>query len=302
MEIENDIKRGQVLPDLQVDSLSFLLSGIRGKQISEFPETTLRGGLGYSMKRMFCLGNHEKGKCGLHENCPYGVFFESHGTKPADEHRGGNQRPRPWRVLVLNSPQGILVRFFAWGEGRTHIGALVAALRDLGTKGLGRNGLEFEPVIQGNLESLSLTDIRHFLSEETMWGLDFVKPLTLRRQGTVLKQWDHNFFFETLLRRVENVCGDSSATMGESWDFLRLAQKWNEQVRSKSEMSVSSRSRISTRQKKNLDYSGLTGRVLLQGVDHELQAILKVGEILGVGKNTVFGAGGYHLVPFISEY
>ena len=51
--------------------------------------------------------------------------------------------------------------------------------------------------------------------------------------------------------------------------------------------------RFSTRQKRSIDYSGMTGSVRLNGDIGTFMPLFKAGEVLGVGKNTVFGFGEY---------
>ena len=49
--------------------------------------------------------------------------------------------------------------------------------------------------------------------------------------------------------------------------------------------------RLSNRQKTTMNLGGIMGQITLQGLNKETYKILKIGEILGVGKQCVFGLG-----------
>nr|WP_281729002.1 CRISPR system precrRNA processing endoribonuclease RAMP protein Cas6 [Helicobacter cinaedi] len=49
--------------------------------------------------------------------------------------------------------------------------------------------------------------------------------------------------------------------------------------------------RLSNRQKTTMNLGGIMGQITLQGLNKETYEILKIGEILGVGKQCVFGLG-----------
>ncbi|QOQ96999.1 CRISPR system precrRNA processing endoribonuclease RAMP protein Cas6 [Helicobacter cinaedi] len=49
--------------------------------------------------------------------------------------------------------------------------------------------------------------------------------------------------------------------------------------------------RLSNRQRTTMNLGGIMGQITLQGLNKETYEILKIGEILGVGKQCVFGLG-----------
>lgn len=64
-------------------------------------------------------------------------------------------------------------------------------------------------------------------------------------------------------------------------------------MESQAETSKTTRSRLSSRQNKRIDYSGFTGTVTLKIISETARALLSIGEMVGVGKNTTFGGGRY---------
>ena len=56
---------------------------------------------------------------------------------------------------------------------------------------------------------------------------------------------------------------------------------------------ISNRFKLSSRQKKRIDCSGLTGQVHLKNISPDAGRILSIGAQIGVGKNTTFGGGRY---------
>jgi hypothetical protein len=51
--------------------------------------------------------------------------------------------------------------------------------------------------------------------------------------------------------------------------------------------------RYSNRQKTGMRMGGLKGKMTIEGLDMKSYEYLKIGEILGAGKQTVFGLGSY---------
>jgi hypothetical protein len=125
--------------------------------------------------------------------------------------------------------------------------------------------------------------------------LRFDTPLIIRRDGRVLERFEPRPFVTTLLRRITNLCafhGTPPRAQIDPTPILAAAHT----LRARSSIRRTAASRISTRQKKRIDYSGLTGTVTLEGDIGTLMPLLRAGEVLGVGKNTVFGQGSYEIV------
>lgn len=57
--------------------------------------------------------------------------------------------------------------------------------------------------------------------------------------------------------------------------------------------------RYSNRQKKHIKLSGFIGDVLFENVPSEFLWIIKLGEVIHIGKNTTFGNGKYKIVSII---
>jgi CRISPR/Cas system endoribonuclease Cas6 (RAMP superfamily) len=49
--------------------------------------------------------------------------------------------------------------------------------------------------------------------------------------------------------------------------------------------------RLSNRQKITMNLGGIMGAIDIRGINKECYEVLKLGELLGVGKQTVFGLG-----------
>ena len=56
-------------------------------------------------------------------------------------------------------------------------------------------------------------------------------------------------------------------------------------------------SRYSNRQKTSMNMGGIIGEMSIKGLDKQSSYYIQLGEILGVGKQTVFGLGDYSLYP-----
>ncbi|MDQ1339070.1 MAG: hypothetical protein QG567_220, partial [Campylobacterota bacterium] len=55
--------------------------------------------------------------------------------------------------------------------------------------------------------------------------------------------------------------------------------------------------RQSNRQKTTMNMGGLMGKMKIKNLNKECYEVLKVGELIGVGKQTVFGLGKIKVIP-----
>ena len=120
--------------------------------------------------------------------------------------------------------------------------------------------------------------------------LVFYNPTSFRLNRKESRYWDLEMFCNNLLQRAELLCNN----YGESteWPQEKLLQQMLAMT-STASTDISNRFRLSSRQKKRIDCSGLTGQVHLKNISPDAGRILSIGAQIGVGKNTTFGGGRY---------
>ncbi|NLP02456.1 MAG: CRISPR system precrRNA processing endoribonuclease RAMP protein Cas6 [Fibrobacter sp.] len=278
--------------------------------VSAFHGATFRGGFGYTLRSLVCVtGKKTCENCLFLESCAYSFLFET--PPPPNSVRMAKYRavPHPFAMVASQEKSSLKVDLKLFGEAYRYIPHFIYTLNKLGTKGIGKNRTKFtvkDALWDGKViyseKSTSvepgITPLRvTVIPGEPKQGkirLRFVTPLTIKKDGKELLRFDKKAFFTSLLRRITNLNAFYGVDKSINIDPM-IYLKPVEGLTVQDSMRVENRTRFSTRQKKKLDYSGLTGEVTIEGETGTLFPLLRAGEITGVGKNTVFGSGVYEM-------
>lgn len=253
-----------------------------------FPEAVVRGALGYYWK-----------SCGEKFSGLYALFFgmernvDSSGNLIATPPRGA-------RIVITratSSEDCADLELTLFGNNADKVPLFATSLQVLGREGIGEECVHFEVVGEGEIKSGLLQD---FLSPEPQplsksCKLTLDAPMTLRKTGgEFLYRWDTVSFACNLVQRAVQLNQFYGTGDLLDWNVEELSYDFRN-VYSWSDTHRQERCRISSRQRKHVDYSGFCGVVFLHDITRENYTLLRIGEQLAVGKNTVFGSGGYKL-------
>jgi CRISPR-associated endoribonuclease Cas6 len=289
---------------------SIELSLASEKPVSRFLAATLRGGFGYTLKKVVCPRFRENcAGCMLKNNCAYIYLFESAGMPESPRLRKYKSVPRPFALRPRQTGKTISIELLLVGKAGAYLPYFIYALDRLGEQGLGKRRETFRvervmngdqliyPFAEGTINHKAqprLAQIEPGAQKASHVTVVFTSPLVLRKEGKVLHAWDTRAFFATLLRRVTNLnafYGMSPELDIDPSIYMNALHSFHAQPN----LFTRRLTRISTRQKKEIDYSGIMGSVELHGEIGPVLPLLSAGAIFGVGKNTVFGFGVYHL-------
>lgn len=279
--------------------------------ISRFPEATLRGGFGYTLRSLVCTTTGKPCReCLLRHNCAYAFLFETSAPPDAPRLRKYHAVPRPFMLRAGDSGREPRVDVTLIGKATGYLPYFIYTLNKLGRRGLGKQRttyrvtavrLEDGTVVYPLADDQVAADIAADRVRVEPGGaadgslcLELLSPLVIRRDGRVLGDIDAYSFVSTLLRRVTNLAaffGDPPDVDIDPAPYLDTARalRWETSLR------PVQRSRFSTRQHRTLDYSGVVGTIRMEGDVGTLLPLLRAGEVVGVGKNTVFGSGAYRV-------
>ena len=282
--------------------------------VSGFLEATIRGGMGIHLRDQVCIfPDTDCGGCILAGQCPHAILFTSSTTIGQVLNQGGEATPRP--IMVRCSQVGNLVRaeFTLFGKAIPLVPTIAKALQSVVTFGLGKRKLT------GNLESIvdlfgakrwdkpspsaSCPIARHLALpsfEESMeepsanLHIDFESPFCLKAGGRLIDGYDHDAFLLALVRRT-SLLAQVYGNFEGRYNVPFLGKDWRG-VGSISHLHTVSQVRYSTRQESTIELVGSVGSLWLDNVPGWAQALLKLGETLGVGKGTAFGMGRYRIL------
>lgn len=297
---------------------------LRAREAARLPRylgSTLRGGLARALRRTACVAHRVRDcrVCPFLNACSYAYLFETPRPPWAERYPTMTTVPHP---LVLEPPLesgpleagagvGFGVRLF--GRAIRAFPFLVVAVRRMAEAGLGASRARFEMVraVDGGPGGKVLYEGDDLapLAEPTMvegvpgdrdgatrLALRFETPTRLVEDGRLLRKPGIEALVRSLAFRAATLAYFHA---GLDWDPTPLDQAASENsVREvASDIVWTPLSRFSTRQDRKVPLEGFVGRVAYEGdALRTLWPLLRLGEILHVGKGTVFGLGRYRLV------
>jgi hypothetical protein len=212
------------------------------------------------------------------------------------------------------------------GKAIDYLPYFVYAFEELGRLGLGRDrgtfrltevrgeaasaeGGAWRPIYSGDRKILSngfrvhtgrdlvnAPEYDHDFSREVT--LHLLTPMRLRFDEALVNHLDFHVLIRNLLRRVSALsyfhCGRQIAL-----DFKELIARAQEVKTQKVEVHWVDWHRYSNRQKRKIQMGGLIGQVTYSGRLAEFLPFLRLGELVHVGKGTVFGLGKYQMTDSV---
>ena len=285
----------------------------------------LRGGLGYTFKRLACAEPWLcDDRCVRPDRSPYGYIFETAPPEGSEVLRKNQAVPRPFvieppRTTVNASSEGTGVSFNILLVGRaiqyaTHF---VWVFKELGRIGLGsqrgkyrlRRVDTFHPFLghvqrvydERSPDTIHQVQLAVSAAEvETQaarlpyeeLGLEFVTATRLIFCGKPVRQPPFHLVVRRLLDRVSSL---SYFHCGERWEtgFKEIVAHAEDVQLVESNTEWVTKSRFSGRQRQQVPLSGFTGTAAYQGDLAPYRALLLLGSLVHIGKATVFGNGKY---------
>jgi len=252
-----------------------------------FIGSQIRGALGHALKQTVCVHPLMECKgCFAAENCLYYDWYEKSGTY------------HPFRLdFELGKPYYDFT-LYLFGDAVAKLPYVVSALHRMLTRtGLGverHRTDKFEFFVNG----LSAWRDGHFTMPETSpqqldipseptpsrIKLTFVTPLRIKYQNRFVRQMDQ-LHLPTLIRSVYQ---REQALLGFPPSKLpfRVEGEITDRFGTFQDLT-----RFSYRQQGKLRVGGMMGEITLEGLDDASYQILQKAQILGMGKQTVFGLG-----------
>jgi hypothetical protein len=295
-----------------------------------FKGSALRGGVGHTFKRLVCFQTKPcRERCELGNDCPYGYIFETAPPDDSEVLRNLGAVPRPFVIQPPHDrrthiPPGERLTFGLTlvGRGVNYLPYFIAVFRELGQVGLGRTRGKYrllaidaaspyedraQPVYRAEDDMIRTTNLTITAGDIAAYAdnissvsrpltLDFQTPTRLKHKGRWVREGPpFHVLVKALLGRTSSLsyfhCGQRLEV-----DFRGLIDRAAERVRIvESGSGWADWSRFSGRQRQRVEMGGLVGRVTYEGDLSDYLPLLALGELVHVGKGTVFGNGQYGL-------
>ena len=249
-----------------------------------FIGSQVRGAFGYALKSVSCINpSYKCDKCFAKESCLYYDFFE----KKNSYHR-----------YRLDFELGAEIYDFGivlLGSGCEKLPYIAsAAYMMLKRYGLGKDRVKYdkfnmyvngEACLKDDKISLPRDYVKEF-SFDSDGGdvkVKFATPLRIKKDNVFLKK--DNICLREILNSIYQRC---LSLFGQDHEALPFEVKGEI---ARKDLRYVELTRRSNRQNATMNLGGLMGSLEIKGVSKECMELLKLGEIIGAGKQTVFGLG-----------
>ena len=286
------------MPPLVIVDLHMTVRCLGSLHWPAYAGSMLRGVYGRALRQLLCTThrNHCQG-CPEQLQCGYAKQFEAAPTAALQQSRY-QQAPSAYLVLPPLRHEGKLSAgdTFDWtlrliNPSRDALAASAAACQRALDYGFGSAHVLCELVsLKTHEHDMTLTE-----APQEQISLEFVTPLRLQRQKQLIgaDELTAPLLIEALLKRADLVMRQHS-DQNQGWpNFDHLWAEAKNTAFSEKRLHWQDWHRASLRRKQGMTLGGLMGHVSLTGNWQAFWPLLRFGELIHVGKNTVFGLGRF---------
>ncbi len=249
-----------------------------------FIGSMLRGALGYSLKKVVCINPSFKCReCFAKENCFYYDFFEKRNSY------------HKYRFDFLLEDDIFRFGFYLFEDDAKKLPYILSAFHKLFKEtGLTKDRIKYNEfyIYIDNSMIYNSKEFHIPKNYKKLFHIDSFCPNILVKFVTPLRLKKRNIFLRSeeieLFDIVNSIYQRGLKLQGKEFAKLPFTPKGKIV---KKELSFKDMARYSNRQKTKMKLGGLTGKIEIRELDKESYKLLKMGEIIAVGKQTVFGLG-----------
>ncbi|MBN2107091.1 MAG: CRISPR system precrRNA processing endoribonuclease RAMP protein Cas6 [Deltaproteobacteria bacterium] len=307
------------MPDFTLTRFRFTLELLGSGHLPPYKGSTIRGAVGTALHDMACKhrGRRCEG-CPQLESCVYIRLFKPDQMPGKSIPAGYVIDPPHMKETYFKAGDSLTFTLTLFGRASEHIGAWIEAVRHCGEHcGLGGGHLKFclktveclgpdgevvlfwkDGAFCPGQTVTSITPADLFAPAAGSGGTIAVRlltPMKLKDGGGVSATLDARVFFEALARRLKTLARfyhEADALFADLSSDIALAAMENTNLR------WVVLERPSRTQQSSVNLGGFVGTFILRHVSPRLQALLRLGELTHIGRNTVCGCGKYRLEQF----
>lgn len=305
-----------------------LVAGPHGLVLPAYKGATFRGGFAGTFRRLVCgLGRQECKSCPAKRNCPYALVFESEPPPGAAALHKYESIPRPFLLeppleekQVYAPGEALTFRLVLIGVAAKLLPYFVVTLDECARLGIGRGRRPFAldeiaavnpltgeraVIYQGADRVVRPAELA--VTAEAVWAraaeeagaadasglrITFVTPTRITYEGQSTRSPEFHTLVRNLLRRVSSLCYFYHGFAYKA-DFPAIIRRAEAVSLVEDRTHWHCWERYSSRQKKRIPAEGFVGEAVYRGPIREFVPLLRLGELIHLGKGTVFGQGKF---------
>lgn len=308
----------------------FDVEAIEPLRLPPYKGSTLRGGFGYAFKKMVCGQGDWRActPCKRGNECPYGYIFETSVPKDSAVLSNLQDVPIPFvieppadRRTTFNAGDRLTFDVLLVGRAINYLPYFLLAFQELGRMGIGQTPGRYvlqrimavhpwkdtQEIVYDGVDvhvggrdlSVSYVDIAACAADlpADCLTLRFLTPTRIKYNDRFTEKPDFHVIVRALLRRISSL---SYFHCGQLWDadFRGLIAAAQGVQTARTAVEWVDWERYSTRQQQRMNLGGFVGEATYEGDLTPFQPLLALGELIHVGKATVFGNGHYRIADF----
>lgn len=268
--------------------------------------SAFRGLFGHALRKTVCVTNMLSCEgCLLRQNCAYAYIFETFNKRNERVARPFIIEPPLSENRIFPPGDELKINLYLFGKAIDYLPYIVYTFREMGKKGLGKKQGKFrlkevkkdDYLVYDYHEQLVHTDFERdnlfaFEREEIKRVLvRFITPSALKVNGRVSRAIDFPVLLKAVARRVKAL---SYYHNGKTDDFYHFDLEKAKDIRTvQSALEPYCWKRYSNRQQQEINFDGFIGSLEFAGDLSPFIPLLRMGEVVHVGRGTVYGMGKY---------
>lgn len=252
-----------------------------------FIGSQLRGAFGYALKKVTCINpSYKCENCFASSNCLYYDFYEQKNVF------------HKYRFDFKLACEFYDFSFYLFNDSTSKLPYVISAFHMMLTQnGLGKDRKTYQnfdmyindkSAIENGQISIPKDFIKTFSIDKICPNitLKFVTPIRIKKENRFLRsdEFELKDLINSIYQRQMKLLGN---------DYKKFPYEIKGEI-VKKDLKFKELTRLSNRQKP-MNLGGIIGEIEIKNLNKESYEVLKVGELIGVGKQTVFGLGKIEL-------
>ena len=316
-----------ILPGIPFLKLRFILTAQQDCTLNSIKGSMLRGAFGQALKHTVCVMGPKQSceTCMLRRQCVYTKIFETFiEGEPPQFLRGLQTSPRPYIIDAYDTAskyaQGQPLEFNLTLLGKVcelHP-YVIFAVSQMAERGLAKNRIPFKLTkvhwLQNNPDP---PDDRQSSKEQLLYDgatqclcevatpslistdgkleppvtIKFLTPTRLKFRNQYSMDFTFRMLVFKMLRRVLEIAHFHVPDAEPDWEFHSLLEEADKVQIVKRNLSWEDWRRYSNRQQSEMEMGGFVGEIVVDGELEPFSKLLRVSEVIHVGKGAGFGLG-----------